>query len=140
MLGYNCKGIECNFNYVKLSRIIKKFNNKRFEIIHGDLFDCLNKKCLSGPFDIVLILNDITSILKNKESIKLLITWLEKVKYKFLFLKLEQINDLGNNLTNLNKGNVFLNNFLKEIKLKDRKQIFKTNEGIVIYKLISVRA
>jgi 2-polyprenyl-3-methyl-5-hydroxy-6-metoxy-1,4-benzoquinol methylase len=81
--GFDCFAIENAAIHVHFLEKLKRAENRRFEIIHGDVFDLREK----AEFDIVLALNIFHHFLKTQSSYEQLQQLLQRLDMKVMFFQ-----------------------------------------------------
>jgi 2-polyprenyl-3-methyl-5-hydroxy-6-metoxy-1,4-benzoquinol methylase len=129
-IGFNCIGIEKDFEHVNIAKLLKKASRKKFIIEYGNILDVKIINKIGYTFDVLLLLNICHHFLKEKKSFEKMTRWLRSIKTKYIFFEPHLQNEEQMKNAYLNFSN---NEFVKYIMENTKKcksiPIYKAKDG-----------
>lgn len=86
--GYKVTAVEHTELYVFITEGLRDLSGKKFEVIHGSVFDMKKPK-----YDVVLALNIFHHFLKTEKRFKLLEGFLDRLKAKTIFFQAHDVEE-----------------------------------------------
>jgi hypothetical protein len=133
--GFDCYAVENAAIHVHFLEKLKQAENRRFEIIHGDVFDLREKV----DFDIVLALNIFHHFLKSQPTYEQLQQLLQRLDMKVMFFQAHHPEEaqMAGAYRNFDSDE-FTAFILENSCLNEAHKIGRGEDGRVIYKLVKV--
>jgi len=136
-LGFNCYGVENNFQISEIADKIRIAEGKQFKIISGNVLDnSVQTQILENSFDILLALNIFHHFLKSESNFNKFKKLLAALKVKMIFFEPhthneEQMTDSYVNFTEKE----FIRFIQTHSRLNNSQYIYEANDGRHIYKI-----
>jgi hypothetical protein len=135
-VGFDCYAVENAAIHVHFLERLKRAENRKFKIIHGDIFD-LHEKV---DFDIVLALNIFHHFLKSQSTYEQLQQLLQRLDMKVMFFQAHNPDEAQMTEAYRNfDGDEFSAFILENSCLDEAHPIGRGEDGRVIYKLVKVQ-
>ncbi len=136
-LGFDCYAIELLPEVAWAADRIRKAEQKKFQVIQGDLITAFERAPLKGvQFDTVIVLNILHHFLISKDRYEELKIWLQNLKVKTMFFEAHRTDEdhMVNTYANL-EADDFVAFLLENTSLTKSEFLSSADDGRKMYKL-----